>query len=227
MGVAGVMPYCGMPVGLERDGVAVPEVGFGYNGSILQGLLRDEFGYDGLVLSDWELINDNLVGDQVLPARAWGVEHLDAHGRMRLLLEAGCDQFGGEECVEILAELVAAGRVSEERVDVSARRVLLVKLRLGLFDDPSVDEHESERLVGSEEFRRAGLEAQVALVTVLPDDEGLLPLGPGRRRVYAEGPAPEQVARLGEHVARPEEPYLAVVRLQAPFEPRSDLFLEA
>ncbi len=109
MGVAGVMPYCGMPVGLEGDGVAVPEVGFGYNGSILQGLLRDEFGYDGLVLSDWELINDNLVGDQVLPARAWGVEHLDAHGRMRLLLEAGCDQFGGEECVEILAELVAAG----------------------------------------------------------------------------------------------------------------------
>lgn len=221
------MPYYGMPVGLQRDGVAVPEVGFGYKSAILQGLLRDELGHDGLVLSDWELINDNLVGDQVLPARAWGVEHLDAHGRMELLLEAGCDQFGGEECVEILADLLAAGRVTEARVDVSARRVLLVKFRLGLFDDPYVDEDEAERVVGSEEFRRAGMEAQAASVTVLQNGAGLLPLRTGRRRVYAEGLAAEQVARLGERVARPEEADLAVVRLQAPFEPRSDLFLEA
>ena len=205
----------------------MPEVGFGYKSAILQGLLRDELGHDGLVLSDWELINDNLVGDQVLPARAWGVEHLDAHGRMELLLEAGCDQFGGEECVEILTDLVASGRVPEARVDVSARRALLVKLRLGLFDDPYVDEAEAERVVGSEEFRRAGMEAQAASVTVLQDDAGLLPLRTGRRRVYAEGLAAEQVARLGERVARPEEADLAVVRLQAPFEPRSDLFLEA
>ncbi|MFC6420966.1 glycoside hydrolase family 3 protein [Ornithinimicrobium tianjinense] len=227
MGVAGVMPYYGMPVGLARGGVAVPEVGFGFNGPLLQGLLRDELGYDGLVLSDWELINDNHVGDQVLPARAWGVEHLDAHGRMELLLEAGCDQFGGEECVEILADLVAAGRVSQERVDVSARRVLLVKLRLGLFDDPYVDEDEAERVVGNENFRRAGMRAQAESVTVLQDESGLLPLAGGGRRVYAEGLAPEQVARLGERVGRPEDADLAVVRLAAPFEPRSDLFLES
>ncbi|AXH97911.1 glycoside hydrolase family 3 protein [Ornithinimicrobium avium] len=227
MGVAGVMPYYGMPVGLERDGGPVPAVGFAFNGPLLHGLLREELGHDGLVLTDWELINDNHVGDQVLPARAWGVEHLDAPGRMELLLEAGCDQFGGEECVEVLAELVAAGRVPPERIEVSARRALLVKFRLGLFDDPYVDEDAAERVVGSEEFRRAGMQAQAASVTVLQDGAGLLPVGSGRRRVYAEGLAADQVARLGQPVTHPQDADLAVVRLQAPFEPRSDLFLEA
>lgn len=231
-GAGAIMPYYGMPVGLELAGEPVPEVGFGYNRRIVQGLLRQELGYDGVVLTDWELINDNHVGEQVLPARAWGVEHLDPLGRMELLLEAGCDQFGGEECVELLAELVATGRVSEERVEESARRLLLVKFRLGLFDDPYVDEEAAMSVVGADELRAAGLAAQAASVTVLHDPEGLLPLGgagagSGGRRVYVEGLDPEAAAPLGTVVDRPEEADLAVVRLQAPFEPRSDLFLEA
>ena len=92
------------------------------------------------------------------PARAWGVEHLDPHGRMELLLEAGADQFGGEECVDILLDLVAQGRVTEERIDESARRMLAVKFRLGLFDDPYVDEDAAAATVGPRGLpRRAGM----------------------------------------------------------------------
>ena len=97
-------------------------------------------GYEGVVLTDWELICDNHVGDQVLPARAWGVEHLDVADRMAMILDAGADQFGGEENVDVLLDLVQSGRVSIERVDESARRLLTVKFQLGLFDDPFVDE---------------------------------------------------------------------------------------
>ncbi|MFK5688349.1 glycoside hydrolase family 3 protein [Ornithinimicrobium sp. LYQ92] len=226
-GTAAVMPYYGMPVGLELDGEAVPEVGFGYNRRIVTELLRDELGYDGVVLTDWELINDNHVGEQVLPARAWGVEHLDPLGRMQLLLEAGCDQFGGEECVELLAELVAVGRVDEARVDASARRLLLVKFQLGLFDDPYVDEDAAAASVGTDELRRAGHAAQAQSVTVLHDPEGLLPLADVERRVYVEGMDPEAASALGTVVDRVEDADLALVRIQAPFEPRSDLFLEA
>ncbi|ANS79161.1 Beta-hexosaminidase [Serinicoccus hydrothermalis] len=226
-GTAAIMPYYGMPVGLDLDGETVPEVGFGFNERIVTGLLREELGYDGVVLTDWELVNDNHVGDQVLPARAWGVEHLDPAGRMELLLAAGCDQFGGEECVEVLAGLVRSGRVSEERIDASARRLLLVKMRLGLFDDPFVDEDAAERTVGRAEVVAAGLDAQAASVTVLADEGGLLPLSGADRRVYVEGMSREAAEALGTVVDRPEDADLAVVRLAAPHEPRSDLFLEA
>ena len=70
----------------RSTGEPIEEVGFGYNRQVVTGLLREQLGYDGVVVTDWELVNDNHVGDQVLPARAWGVEHLDPHGRMELIL---------------------------------------------------------------------------------------------------------------------------------------------
>lgn len=240
-GTAAMMPYYGMPIGLEIDGEKIEEVGFGYNKQIVTGLLRQQLGYDGVVVSDWELVNDNHVGDQVLPARAWGVEHLDPHGRMELILEAGCDQLGGEECVEILLDLVAQGRVTEARVDESARRILDVKFRLGLFDNPYVDEDAAAVTVGRDSFRQAGHAAQARSVTVLQNGApagarasgsavtcavATLPIQTGLR-VYVENVSPEAAARLGPVVQRPEEADLAVVRLMAPFDPRSDLFLES
>ncbi|MBN9212722.1 MAG: beta-glucosidase [Microbacterium sp. 71-36] len=225
-GTAGVMPYYGMPVGLELDGRAVEEVGFGYNKQIVTGLLREELGYDGVVVTDWELVNDNHVGDQVLPARAWGVEHLTASERMEKILDAGADQFGGEECVEMLLDLVRAGRVLEERIDASARRLLRVKFELGLFDDPYVDVDEAERIVGNAEFRAAGERAQARSLTVLVNEGATLPLRPVSA-VYVEGFRAGDVDELGTVVADPADADLAVVRIGAPFDPRDDLFLEA
>jgi beta-glucosidase-like glycosyl hydrolase len=229
-GTAAIMPYYGMPIDLEVDGEKIQEVGFGYNKQIITGLLRDKLGYDGVVVTDWELVNDNHVGDQVLPARAWGVEHLDPAARMELIIEAGSDQFGGEECVELLLDLVAEGRVSEARIDESARRLLSVKFRLGLFDNPYVDEDAAAQTVGRKDFREAGYAAQARSVTILQNGaegrEPVLPLAKGQR-VYAENMSPETLAALGEQVDRPEDADIALVRLMAPFDPRSDLFLES
>ncbi len=240
-GTAGIMPYYGMPIELEVDGEKIEPIGFGYNKQVVTGLLREKLGYDGVVVTDWELVNDNHVGDQVLPARAWGVEHLDPHGRMELILEAGADQFGGEECVEVLLDLVAQGRVTEERVDASARRILAVKFRLGLFDDPYVDEDAAATTVGRQDFRDLGRAVQARSVTVLQngapaggrpagstvtDADATLPLREGLN-VYVENVSPEAAARLGTVVDRPEDADVAVVRVTAPFDPRSDLFLES
>ena len=204
-GVAAVMPYYSKPVGLRLGGMDIEEVGFGYNRQVVTSLLREQLGFEGVVVSDWELVNDNHVGDQVLPARAWGVEHLDPHERMERLLEAGCDQFGGEECVEVLAALVADGRVAEARVDESVRRLLTVKFRLGLFDDPYVDEEMAESVVGRADFVAAGLLAQAASVTVLAD-AGLLPLDEAlallEDRVLAGMPVTPPVARFAGSTSR-------------------------
>ncbi len=232
-GTAGMMPYYGMPVDLDVAEQRIEPVGFGFNAQIVTGLLREELGYDGVVLTDWELLNDNHVGDQVLPARAWGVEHLDVHQRMLRVIEAGADQFGGEECVEVLLDLLAAGMVSEARIDESARRLLRVKFRLGLFDDPYLDEDAAATTVGRADFREKGYAAQARSVTVIanePPGEGgerpVLPLARGLR-IYAENLSPEAVEPHGTLVTDPADADVAVVRLPAPFQPRSDLFLEA
>ncbi|WP_442922389.1 glycoside hydrolase family 3 protein [Microbacterium sp. Root166] len=224
-GTAAIMPYYGMPVGLELDGEPVEEVGFGYNRQILTGLLREKLGYDGVVLTDWELVNDNFVGDRVLPARAWGVEELDASGRMLKILGAGADQFGGEECTEVLLELIRSGRVDASRIDESVRRILLVKFQLGLFDNPFVDPEHAAAVVGSAPHRQAGLQAQARSVTVLENRGSLLPLRRGQR-IYLEGVSPAAVADFATIVDDPAEADLALIRIHAPFQPRDDLFLE-
>lgn len=229
-GTDAIMPYYGRPLGLDIDGEDIEEVGFGFNRQVLTGLLRERLGYDGVIVSDWELVNDNHVGEQVLPARAWGVEHLSPAERMARILEAGADQFGGEECTELLLDLVAEGTVSEERVRESARRLLRVKFRLGLFDDPYVDEQAAPAAVGREADRRAGHAAQATSVVVLHDDGGrlaALAAGAGERRIYVEGLHAEAAARLGTVVERPEDADLALIRIGSPFQPRDDLFLEA
>jgi beta-glucosidase len=167
----------------------------------------------------------------VLPARAWGVEELSPSERMLKILDAGADQFGGEECVDLLIELVRAGRVTGERIDASAHRILRVKFQLGLFDDPFVD---PTRPSASSATRSSGRRARAGAFVdggAEPSDAGrgspVLPLSGAGRRVYVEGFRPEDVAELGEIVADPAAADLALVRLGAPFEPRDDLFLEA
>ncbi|WP_426592638.1 glycoside hydrolase family 3 protein [Cellulomonas sp. McL0617] len=228
-GTAAMMPYYGMPQGLVIDGEEIEEVGFGYNRQILTGLLREQLGYTGVIVTDWELVNDNVVGNQVLPARAWGVEHLDPTGRMLKIIEAGADQFGGEECTELLLELVRSGQVTEARIDESAQRLLLVKFQLGLFDDPFVDEDHAEQTLGNPDSHHAGFLAQARSVVVLEnrevDGRRLLPLRPGLR-IYVEGIDASIVSEYGTVVADPADADVALVRIGAPFEPRDDLFLE-
>ncbi|WP_460798450.1 glycoside hydrolase family 3 protein [Microbacterium sp. GXF0217] len=216
-GTRQIMPYYGMPVGTEYE-----EVGFGFNKSVITGLLRERYGFDGLVCTDWGLITDAEIFGDLHPARAWGVEELSPKERIAKVLDAGADQFGGEACPELLLELVADGTVSEARVDASARRILREKFELGLFENPFVDEDAADEIVGRADFRAAGEAAQRASITVLTND-GTLPFARGRK-IYVEGIAPEIAASYGEVVATPAEADIAVLRLQAPYEKRATAF---
>lgn len=229
-----IMPYYGMPVGTELE-----EVGFGFNKSVITGLLRERFGFDGIVCTDWGIITDNEVLGTKIAARAWGVEHLSPAERLIKALDAGVDQFGGEAATALLVSLVEEGLVSEERLDISAGRLLREKFELGLFDDPYVDEEAADDIVGNPEFRAAGEAAQRASITVLTNrapatageresDRPLLPLGaPGdgqALRIYAEGIDPDVTSEYGEVVGDPSLADVAVIRLDAPYEERSTPF---
>jgi beta-glucosidase len=220
-GPAQVMPYYGMPVGTPFE-----EVGFGFNRDVITGLLRTRFGFDGVVCSDWSLLTDirGADGEVLIQAKAWGVEHLSVEERLAKALDAGVDQFGGEDCTDVLLGLVRSGRISEARLDESVRRLLRDKFRLGLFDNPFVDPDAAERTLGQAAFREAGERAQRRAIALLQNDDGVLPLRQGAR-VYVEGLDPEVAAGYGEVVADPAEAEVAILRLAAPFEPREG-FLE-
>ncbi|WP_220472080.1 glycoside hydrolase family 3 protein [Tomitella gaofuii] len=217
-GVRQMMPYYGRPVGTGYE-----EVGFGFNKSVVTGLLRERLGFDGIVCTDWGLVTDAVYGDDVHEAKAWGVEHLTERERVLKILDAGVDQFGGERIPELLVELVREGAVSEERIDASARRLLREKFLLGLFDDPFVDEDAAGRIVGNDEFRAAGYAAQCASTTLLanagPGGAPLLPIADGAA-VYVEGLEPELFAGRARVVDDPAEADVAILRLPAPFERR-------
>ena len=216
-GTRQIMPYYGMPVDTEYE-----EVGFGLNKDVITGLLRERFGYDGIVCTDWGLITDQAILGTEFAARGWGAEHLTPHERMAKILDAGCDQFGGEQCVWILSDLVQSGRIAEERLDESVRRLLREKFDLGLFDDPYVDAGAADEIVGSREFREAGLDAQRASITVLSND-GVLPFARGAK-LYVEGVSADVAAEYGEVVSAPAEADLAILRIQAPYEQRASAF---
>ena len=216
-GASQVMPYYGMPVGTEWD-----EVGFSFNKAIVTGLLREHYGFDGIVCTDWGLITDAPIMGDLHVARAWGVEHLSVPERIVALFDAGVDQFGGEFLSSEVLDLVRSGALSEERLDVSARRLLREKFVLGLFDDRFVDPDAAAAVVGSPEFRTEGDAAQRAAITLLVD-RGALPVAEGSR-IYAEGIAPEALAGYGTVVASPADADVAIIRLQAPFETRATTF---
>jgi beta-glucosidase len=220
-GTAQIMPYYGRPVGTDLE-----PVGFGFNRGVVTGLLRGRFGFDGVVCSDWELVTDKQMPDgSVWEAKAWGVEELDAAERLVKIIDAGCDQLGGETLPELVVEVVRAGRVSESRIDESVRRILRDKFRLGLFEDPYVDPDTAAIVCGRDDFRAAGAEAQRRAMVLLAND-GVLPLVPGAR-IYVDGLPRESAAAYGEVVDRPADADAAIVFRNAPYESRHRTSLES
>jgi len=220
-GTAQIMPYYGRPIGTDLE-----PVGFAFNREVVTDMLRGRFGFDGVVCTDWGLVSDLPMPDgSVWEAKAWGVEELDTAERVARIIEAGCDQFGGENLPEVVVELVRSGRIEEARIDESARRLLRDKFRLGLFESPYVDPELAATLCGSDEFRAAGAEAQRRALVLIAND-GVLPLSPGAR-IYVDGLSAEAAAAYGEVVAEAADADAAIVFRNAPYEPRLGTFIES
>ncbi|MCI3221558.1 glycoside hydrolase family 3 N-terminal domain-containing protein [Streptomyces sp. NP-1717] len=154
----------------------------------LTGILKQEWGFDGVVVSDWT-----------------GVQELIAHGAAaneteaaRRALTAGVDmEMVSTSFVDHGRELLAAGTLSAERLDDAVARVLRLKLRLGLFERPYADE--SAALTGpTAETRAAAREAAGRCVVLLKNDDGVLPLDvPALRSLAVVGPFADSGDLLG------------------------------
>ncbi|PID87159.1 MAG: beta-glucosidase [Chloroflexi bacterium] len=221
--VAQVMPYYGIPVGQTSE-----EVAMGFNKEIITGLLRGKFGFDGVICTDWG-IAESIKPLDVIPgmeARAWGIDELPVAARYQKAIEAGVDQFGGQLTPHQIVNLVKSGAVSEARIDESAARLLRVKFKLGLFDNPYVDEEMVQHKVGTPAFRKAGLKAMRKSVVLLKNDDDVLPLKE-RPKLYVEGVDEEAAVLYGDVVDAPTDADFAILRLKTPYGlPQSKDFLE-
>lgn len=211
--VAQVMPYYGIPVGQTSE-----DVGFGFNKEIITGMLRNKYHFDGIVCTDWGLITDQKAfGIVMKPAAAHGVENLTAQQRVKKVIDAGCDMFGGEAIPELIVELVKSGQVSEERINVSVRRILRDKFKLGLFENPYVDEA-GISILKDPKFVEKGLESQRRSLVLLKNEESILPL-PATTKVYLEGFDDDEVLKYSGVTTSADDADVVVLKLDAPYDP--------
>lgn len=207
-GTTQVMTYYGKPVGTDWD-----EVGFAFNAPVVRDILRQRLGFNGIVVTDWNLLESEPMGDMVFGPNGWGLEHLTPVERARIAITAGVDQFGGDRNPLLIEELVDAGAVAEERINQSIRRLLREKFQLGLFEQHSVDVEAARRVCGSAVYFDKGLAAQRSSLVLLSDAGDVIPTG---ARLFLEG---MDEADGFELTNNPSEADAIVVRLEAPFEP--------
>lgn len=175
-GVSSIMPYYGAPIDVTQSGITYEEIGFAFSDQIVNGLLRDELGFQGYVNSDTGIIND----------RAWGLESATVPERVAAAVNGGTDTLSGFHDVNTILDLVGSGLVSEERVDLAAHRLLAPMFDLGLFENPYVDPAVASATIGSDDNRALALETQRKSVVLLQNDDAALPLDPGAT-VYMMG----------------------------------------
>jgi len=211
---AAIMPYYGIPVGQTSENVAMS-----FNKDIITGLLRNKYKFDGVVCTDWGLITDAKMGPVVWPARAWGVENLSEEERVKKVIDAGVDQFGGENCVEHVIKLVKDGKLTEARVNESVKRLLRQKFQLGLFDNPFVDLANVEKTFNNAEFKKLADQSQRRSMTLLKNEKNVLPLKQNSLKIYVKNIDAKVAAQYGTVVSKPEEADIAIIRLNTPFYP--------
>ncbi len=205
---ASIMPYYGVPTGQTSE-----DVGYAFNKEIITDLLRNKYKFDGVVCTDWGLVTDAQINSETLwLARAWGCQNLSREDRVLKIINAGCDQFGGENCPDLVINLVKTGKVSEERINQSVRRLLRQKFQLGLFDNPYTDVEKAVKIVGNPKWKALGEKAQRRALTLLKNDKNTLPLVVKKYKIYIKNVRKEVAEKYGTIVSTPEEADFAIIR---------------
>ena len=179
-----------MPSYNEIDGVPSHA-----NKWLLQNILREEWGFDGLVVSDYFGINELMTRHNVAANQAAAAKRA---------LESGVDmELPHTQCNNTLLQQIKDGVVSEATLDKAVARILKVKFLLGLFEDPYVDPDEAERVSETKESSRLALRAAHEAITLLKNENNLLPLDRNKiRSIAVIGPNAGYV-ELGEYSGGP------------------------
>lgn len=184
-GIAAVMPSYN-----EIDGVPSHQ-----NKWLLGDVLRGEWHFDGAVVSDYGAVHELDTIHHVQP---------DPQAAARAALRAGVDcELPDGTTYRTLVEQVRSGKIPTEAVDIAAKRMLTLKFRAGLFENPW-PRKDHAAITGNKEARALALKAAHRSIALLKND-GTLPLNPGaHKRVAVIGPN-AAIARLGGYSSVPRQ----------------------
>ncbi len=202
-GIAAVMPSYN-----EIDGVPSH-----MNQWLLRDILRGEWGFDGAVVSDYGAVPELDTIHHVQP---------DLRAAARAALRAGMDcELPDGLAYRTLVEQVRAGLVPPEAVDAACKRMLTLKFRAGLFENPW-PQKDYDRLTGNAEARALALRAAHRSIALLKND-GVLPLKAGAQaKVAVIGPN-AAVARLGGYSSIPREAVSLLEGIQAKLKGKAEV----
>ena len=151
---------------------------FHANRELLTGWLKEDLNWDGMIVTDWADINNLCTRDHIAATKKEAV---------KIAINAGIDMsmvpYEVSFC-DYLKELVQEGEVPMSRIDDAVARVLRLKYRLGLFDNPYWDIKKYNKF-GSEEFTRVALQAAEESEVLLKNEDNILPLAKGTKILLA------------------------------------------
>jgi len=189
-----------MPAYNEIDGTPCT-----VNTELLEDVLRKDWGFDGLVITDCGAINMLASGHDV------ATDGLDASVQA---IEAGIDmEMSGEMFGQYLVQAVAEGKLDVQVLDQAVSRVLALKFRLGLFEQPYVDADRAAEVIGSEQHIQLARQLATEGVVLLKNEADTLPLSIGNLgRIAVIGPNADQAYnQLGDYTSPQPKSKVATV----------------
>ena len=158
------------------------------NKDILTGWLKEETGWDGVLITDWADINSLYTREMVAK---------DKKDALRIAINAGIDMimepYSCDAC-DYLIQLVKEGKIPMSRIDDACRRVLRMKYRLGLFEHPT-QKLKNYPKFGGEEFAQIALDGATESMVLLKNEDRILPLQQGKK-ILLTGPNANQMRCL-------------------------------
>jgi beta-glucosidase len=179
-----VMPY--YTISYNQDKKYGENVGNGFSKFIVTDLLREKYGYDGVVCTDWLITGDEGKTPDVFAGKSWGTEKMTIAERHYKAMMAGVDQFGGNNDIKPVLAAYQMGvkehgeAFMRNRFEKSAVRLLLNIFRVGLFENAYLDPEETKAIVGKPEFMKAGYDAQLKSIVLIKNQNKTLPIAQGK-----------------------------------------------
>ena len=174
-----------------------------YSYHVSTEILYNQLGFKGAICTDWGVVSRG-------PLKPSLQGKTTLKDNMEMIINAGVDQMGSETNNQLVLELVKEGRVSEERINQAAGRILQWHFILGLFENPYVDPEAATKIVQSEKNQKLGYEAQLKSIVLLVN-EGVLP-DAENIKIYVEGIDKEIAAGYATVVDDPVKADLILVR---------------